>query len=117
MNHTGPHSREPEDLSQILGQIASSAENVPGSLSTDVVLATARRHGLAARRRQSRARALIAVASIAAVAATGIVISQNIGGGPVAPAGPAANATSAPTLLECGARAALPAAKSANHYV
>ena len=88
MNHHDRDRSRPEHLSDILNTLADSAAETHAGRTPEALLATARRHGAAARRRQTRSRALVAAASVAAIAVGGVVIAQNIGGATV-PAPPA----------------------------
>ena len=85
MNHHDRDRSRPEHLSDILNTLADSAAEAHAGRTPDALLATARRHGMAARRRQTRSRALVAAASVAAIAVGGVVIAQNIGGATVPP--------------------------------
>ncbi|PFG37248.1 hypothetical protein ATL41_2002 [Flavimobilis soli] len=85
MNRHDRDRSRPEHLSDILHTLADSAAETHAGRTPEAMLATARRHGLAARRRQTRSRALVAAASVAAIAVGGVVIAQNIGGATVPP--------------------------------
>ncbi|MBD9698041.1 hypothetical protein IGS67_00815 [Flavimobilis sp. GY10621] len=68
------------DLSGLLRGIADDAAHAPRARSLEDMAATARTHGLAARRRRTAARSLVAAASVALVAVGGVLVAQNIGG-------------------------------------
>lgn len=68
------------DLSGLLRDIADDAAHAPRARSLEDMAATARTHGLAARRRRTAARSLVAAASVALVAVGGVLVAQNLGG-------------------------------------
>src|SRR5699024_8290665 len=68
------------DLSGLLRGIADDAAHAPRARSLEDMAATARTHGLAARRRRTAARSLVAAASVAVVAVGGVLVAQNLGG-------------------------------------
>ena len=68
------------DLSGLLRGIADDAAHAPRARSLEDMAATARTHGLAARRRRTAARSLVAAASVALVAVGGVLVAQNLGG-------------------------------------
>ncbi len=102
MNHHDRDRSRPEHLSDILNTLADSAAEAHAGRTPEALLATARRHGMAARRRQTRSRALVAAASVAAIAVGGVVIAQNIGGATV-PAPPATQTPVETPSIEPGA--------------
>ncbi|WP_102510030.1 hypothetical protein [Sanguibacter massiliensis] len=71
---------DPRDLSALLRGIADDAAHAPRARSLEDMAATARTHGLAARRRRTAARSLVAAASVALVAVGGVLVAQNLGG-------------------------------------
>lgn len=72
---------DPRDLSALLRGIADDAAHAPRARSLEDMAATARTHGLAARRRRTAARSFVAAASVALVAVGGVLVAQNLGRG------------------------------------
>ena len=64
------------DLSGLLRGIADDAAHAPRARSLEDMAATARTHGLAARRRRTAARSLVAAASVAVVAVGGVLVAH-----------------------------------------
>lgn len=76
---------EGRDLAAMLHAAADDAARTPRRRPLDAMAATARTHGLAARRRRTAARSLVAAASVGVVAAGGVLVAQNLGDEPLTP--------------------------------